>query len=144
MSRIAEVTAQIVSALESITPANGYATDIKGVYPDAEIAPDRAALPCALLTVDSDTVTEMVGVQASRERTYNIEVVFKRGATQTDLDTAHVDVLRALGFGKYPFERAVNGIITDQQSAEFEFASDGNNYTSATISVTVMYVENYG
>lgn len=144
MSRSSEVTQQLVAAIETIKPSAGYTTDIKNVYPDAVTVPDRAGFPCALVSVESDTCVEMVGVQASRERVYNIDIVFKRGASQSDLDAAHIDVLRALGFGKYPYERAINGIMTDQQSAGFDFGADGNNYATVSISITVMYVENYG
>lgn len=143
MNKAKAITAQLISCLERISPSNGYTTHIKNVYTDTDTAPDRAAFPCALVRVESDVCTSMVGPQATRERTFNIEVVFKRGASQDDLDAVHFDVLRSLGFGKYAHDREVKGLITDQQEAAFEFAAQGSNFTTVTISVPVTYVESY-
>lgn len=143
MSKASEITAQLIAQLELIKTANGFNTDVKKVYPFADIVPDGAALPCILVSIDSDTMEESVGVQAKRMREFDIQVVFKRGATQSDLDDAHIDVLRALGFGKYPHERVLKGLVTDQQEAVFDMASQGSNFTSVTVSVSCAYVENY-
>lgn len=143
MNKAKLITSQLISCLGGISPRNGYITEIENIYPDAAVAPDRAALPCALVRVAADSCTGMASTQATRERTFEIEVVFKRGATQDDLDAAHVDVLRSLGFGRHEYERDMKGLITDQQEAVFDFASQGNNFTTVTITVAFIYVENY-
>lgn len=143
MIKAKSITAQLVRCLEQVTPSNGYYTHIKNIYKDTGAVPDRAELPCALVRVESDVCTSMAGTQATRERTFNIEVVFKRGASQDELDNAHFDVLRSFGFGKYAYEREVKGLITEQQEAVFEFAAQGSNFTTVTITVAFLYVENY-
>lgn len=143
MTKAKLITSQLVSCLERIKPNNGYITDLKNVYPNASIVPDKAGFPCALVRVVTDNCTGMASTQATRERTFEIEIVFKRGASQDDLDAVHVDALRALGFGKYEYEREMKGLLMDQQEAVFEFATQGANYTTATITVAFVYVENY-
>lgn len=143
MTKAKAIAGQLISCLESISPLNGYVTALENIYPDASIAPDRASFPCALVRVAADNCTGMASTQATRERTFEIEVVFKRGATQDDLDAAHVDILRSLGFGRHEYEREMKGLMTDQQEAVFEFASQGNNFTTVTITVAFIYVENY-
>lgn len=143
MTKAKAITAQLVNCLEQVTPSNGYATHIKNIYTNTSTAPDRAEMPCALVRVESDICTEMVGTQATRERTFNIEIVFKRGASQDDLDDAHFDVLRSFGFGKYAYEREIKGLATGEQEAAFEFAAQGSNFTTVTITVPVTYVEDY-
>ena len=143
MTKAKAITEQLIRCLENISPRNGYITELANIYPHAAVAPDRAALPCALVRVAADNCTGMASTQATRERLFEIEVVFKRGASQDDLDAAHVDILRSLGFGKHEYEREMKGLLTDQQEAEFEFASQGNNFTTVTITVAFIYVENY-
>lgn len=143
MTKAKMITAQLVDCLQGIMPSNGYITAFKNVYPHTGTVPDRAAFPCALVRVVADNCTGMASTQATRERLFEIEVVFKRGATQDELDAAHVDILRALGFGKHEYDREMKGLLTDQQEATFEFASQGNNFTSVTITVAFVYVENY-
>lgn len=143
MTKAKAITGQLINCLENISPRNGYITDLKNIYPHADIAPDNAAFPCALVRVVTDNCTGMASTQATRERAFEIEVVFKRGASQDDLDAAHVDILRSLGFGKHEYEREMKGLLTDQQEAVFEFASQGNNFTTVTITVAFVYVENY-
>lgn len=143
MTKAKAITGQLINCLESISPRNGYITDLKNIYPHAAVAPDRASFPCALVRVAADNCTGMASTQATRERVFEIEVVFKRGASQDDLDAVHVDILRSLGFGKHEYEREMKGLLAEQQEAVFEFAATGNNFTTVTITVAFIYVENY-
>ncbi|MDY0186182.1 MAG: hypothetical protein RBR43_09930, partial [Desulfuromonadaceae bacterium] len=113
MIKAKAITGQLISCLENINPRNGYITDLKNIYPNADTAPDKPALPCALVRVAADNCTGMVGTQATRERVFEIEVVFKRGASQDDLDAVHVDILRSLGFGKHEYEREMKGLLAE-------------------------------
>lgn len=133
----------LITCLSKITNANGYNTNLRGVYPESDTVPDDAPYPCALVSVASDSVESVASIQASRVREYAIEIVFPRGTPQRTLDRAHVDVLRALGFGKNEFERDFKGLLTSEQSAEFLPNNDGSMYTSVLITVAVAYVETY-
>lgn len=143
MTKAKAITGQLINCLESISPRNGYIIDLKNIYPHAAVAPDRASFPCALVRVAADNCTGMASTQATRERVFEIEVVFKRGASQDDLDAVHVDILRSLGFGKHEYEREMKGLLAEQQEAVFEFASQGNNFTTVTVTVAFVYVETY-
>lgn len=144
MMRGSEITDALVRQLESVKSANGYATDLRGVYTHAEVVPDGAQLPCALVNIENpDVITGRASTQATRERTYSIQVVFRRGATETELNAANNDVLRCLGFGKHEYEREMQGLITEEQETSYEFAAKGSNYTTVTILVTFVYVETY-
>ncbi len=142
MSKASEITTQLIAQLELIKKSAGYNTDIMGVYPYSDIVPDSASMPCILVNVDTDSCTGMAMTDATRERSFDIQVVFKRGATMSDMDSAHVDVLRSVGFGQCE-DRKMKGLLTEQQDATFAFAQDGSKYTSVTISVTFVYIENY-
>lgn len=138
-----ELTDSLVSALQHISTGNGYATDLQRCYVHAESAPDGARTPFALVNIESDTVTGSAGVQATRERTYSIQVAFKRGATEKELNAAAVDVMRAIGFGKHEYERGIKGLVTDEQETTYDFASNGSSCTTVTLMVTFVYVETY-
>lgn len=139
----AELTDSLVACLQRISTSNGYATDIQGGYVHAEAVPDGARLPCALVNIESDAVTSSAGVQVTRERTYSIQVAFKRGATEKELNAAAVDVMRAIGFGKHEYEREIKGLVTDDQETTYDFATSGSSYTTVTMLVTFVYVETY-
>lgn len=143
MSKGSELTDSLVECLERISTGNGYATDIQGGYVHAEAVPDGAQLPCVLINIESDTATGSAGVQATRERTYSIQVAFKRGATEKELNAAAVDVMRAIGFGKHEYEREIKGLVTDEQETTYDFATNGSSYTTVTMLVTFVYVETY-
>lgn len=139
----AELTDSLVACLQRISTINGYATDIQGGFVHAESVPDGALLPCALVNIESDAVTSSAGVQVTRERTYSIQVAFKRGATEKELNAAAVDVMRAIGFGKHEYEREIKGLVTDEQETTYDFATNGSSYTTVTMLVTFVYVETY-
>lgn len=113
------------------------------VYAHADTVQDGSTLPCLLLNIESDELTDHVGPEAKYDRSYSMQVVFKRGATEADLADARRRIMRALGFGKVAFERPIKGMHTDNQVTEYEFASKGNNYTTVTIVVTFSYIENH-
>lgn len=143
MTEAGKTQKNLIECLSKISNANGYHTQLQGVYPESDTVRDEARYPCALVSVGPDTINSVASNQASRIREYGIEVVFKRGTPQEVLDQAHVDVLRALGFGKNEFERDFKGLLTDEQSAEFLPNNDGSMYTSVLITVAVAYVETY-
>lgn len=143
MSSGFELTDSLVTCLQRISTSNGYATDIQRCYVHAESAPDGARTPFALVNIESDTVTSSAGVQATRERAYSIQVAFKRGATEKELNAAAVDVMRAIGFGKHEYEREIKGLVTNEQETSYDFAANGSSYTTVTMLVTFVYVETY-
>lgn len=144
MMRASELTGALVRQLESVNSVNGYVTDLCGVHVHTEAVPDGAQLPCALVNIDSpDIITGRASVQATRERTYSIQIVFNRRATEAELNAANNDVLRCLGFGRHEYDREMKGLITESQETSYDFAGNGSSYTSVTISVTFVYVETY-
>lgn len=143
MSKGFELTDSLVACLARISTGNGYATDLQRCYAHTESAPDGARTPFALVNIDSDAVTSSAGVQATRERAYSIQVAFKRGATEKELNAAATDVMRAIGFGKHEYEREIKGLVTDEQETTYDFATNGSSYTTVTMLVTFVYVETY-
>lgn len=143
MSRATEIGSQLQECLRGITHANGYTTDLRQVYGPTQKVRDKPAMPYVLVRPTLDVRTGAVSWQATRQRTFEIEVVFSRVATEADLDSAHVDILRALGFGQDLYERRFPGLIEDEDSAEPRFASEGETTHSLTITIGVSYVENY-
>ncbi|MNZ32168.1 hypothetical protein D3C78_494900 [compost metagenome] len=143
MSVASGVSIALKACMAEIKPANGFTTDLKQVYGPTERVRDKAPMPYALVRPASDVRTGAASFQATRQRTYEIEVVFSRGATESDLDAVHVDVLRALGFGLDLYERKFPGLIEDEDSAEPRFASEGETTHSITITIGVLYVEHY-
>lgn len=113
------------------------------VYAHADTVQDGSPLPCLLLNIESDELIEHVGPEAKHDRSYSMQVVFKRSATETDLADARRRIMRALGFGRAAFDRPIKGMHTDSQITEYDFAKKGNNYTTVTIVVTFSYIENY-
>lgn len=113
------------------------------VYPNADTVPDGAPMPCILLNIESDELVDHVGVKAKRSRSYSITVVFRRGATEAELNGAVRGILSALGFGLSPFERPIRGMHTTDQETRYEFAGKGSNFTTADVVVTFDYIETY-
>lgn len=143
MSRASTIGTALIACLSEIKPANGFTTDLKQVYGPTERVRDKAPMPLALVRPVSDVRTGAASFQATRQRTYEIEVIFPRSAAEADLDAAHIDILRALGFGQDLYERKFPGLIEDEDSAEPRFASEGESTHSITITIGVNYVENY-
>lgn len=136
MSRATELTGALCECIQGVP-------DLQGIHLHTDTLPDGAPLPCALVTIDSDSMVEFVGSRARRARTYSIQVVLRRGATETDLNAMAVEVLRSLEFGQIPARRKMKGLNTSEQDTRYDFAGNGSNLTSVTLLVTYDYVETY-
>lgn len=143
MSKASEISKGLRERLEKITPANGYATQLQRVYGPTDKPRDKAPMPLALIRPQADTKTSGAGFQATRVRTYEIEVQFAKSADESELSNAHVDILRALGFGQDQPERKFPGLLEDEDQAEFRFATEGETTHSITLTIGVLYVESY-
>ncbi|MCF6780915.1 hypothetical protein [Stutzerimonas stutzeri] len=143
MSKASEISKGLRARLEQVNPANGYLTQIQRVYGPADKPRDKAPMPLVLIRPQADTKTSVAGFQATRVRTYEIEVQFAKSADEADLSNAHVDILRALGFGQDQPERKFPGLLEDEDQAEFRFATEGETTHSITLTIGVLYVESY-
>lgn len=143
MSKVAEISQGLRARLEHIKPANGYHTELQRVYGPTEKPRDKAPLPLALIRPLHDSKTSTAGLQATRVRTYEIEVQFAKSANESALSAVHVDILRALGFGHDQPERKFPGLLEDEDQAEFRFATEGETTHSITLTIGVLYVESY-
>ena len=137
------VTDALCERLSNIQPRNGFNTELKRVYRPKDMVPDKPVTPYALVRAASDSRTSSAAYQATRERTFEIEVVFSKACDEGELDAAHVDVLRALGIGQDLPERKFNGLIEGEDEAEFRWARQGETTHSIIIRLGVMYVETY-
>ncbi|WP_312115303.1 hypothetical protein [Stutzerimonas nitrititolerans] len=143
MSKVSEISKGLRDRLEQINPSNGYLTQIQRVYGPTDKPRDKAPMPLALIRPQADTKTSVAGFQATRVRTYEIEVQFAKSADEAELSNAHVDILRALGFGQDQPERKFPGLLEDEDQAEFRFATEGETTHSITLTIGVLYVESY-
>ncbi|WP_312905385.1 hypothetical protein [Stutzerimonas nitrititolerans] len=143
MSKVSEISKGLRARLEQINPANGYLTQIQRVYGPTDKPRDKAPMPLALIRPQADTKTSVAGFQATRVRTYEIEVQFAKSADEAELSNVHVDILRALGFGQDQPERKFPGLLEDEDQAEFRFATEGETTHSITLTIGVLYVESY-
>ncbi|MCY1562934.1 hypothetical protein D9M68_1003980 [compost metagenome] len=69
--------------------------------------------------------------------------MFSKSAEAAELDAVHVDVLRALGIGQDLDERKFPGLVEEEDEATWRWAQKGETTHSITITVGVLYVENY-
>lgn len=143
MSKAALLTDQVKAALEQISTANGYNTNLTGIYLFGESKPDSVAPPYLLVRVASDDLQDFKGTSALRLATYEIEGVMSRAGTLQDLQRLHHDVLKALGLGKVPTARPMNTGWPFEESAEFEPDQGGSTTRRVTSSVTLRYAEQY-
>lgn len=143
MSKAAELSDGIRKCLERIHPANGFSTDLRGVYGFGEAKPDKAPTPCLLVRIAEDELGEMVGATASRTVTYEIEGIFARSASLQDLQRLHHDILVALGTGKLPNVRPLKSGWPFEESATFDADQDGSTARTVTSVVTLRYIEKY-
>lgn len=143
MSKAAELSEGIRACLERIRPANGFSTDVKGIYGFGETKPDKAPTPCLLVRIAEDEMGEMVGTTASRTATYEIQGVLSRSASLQDLQRLHHDILVALGTGKLPHIRPLKPGWPFEESAEFDADQDGSTARTVTSTVTLRYIEKY-
>ncbi|MCP8465927.1 hypothetical protein NK553_18405 [Pseudomonas sp. ZM23] len=142
-TKASEVAKALRERLGEIRPENGYFTAIDRVYGPTERARDKAPMPYLLVRTATDSRTGAAKTQASRVRTFEIEAVFGKSAEEADLDNIHVDVLRALGFGRDDFDGRFPGLIEDQDDAVPQYAGEGRDTHNITITIGVAYVENY-
>lgn len=144
LPKATQVGIALRARLEEIKPINGYFTDLKGVYPATETPKDTAPKPYALVRPGTDVRVSTAVFQATRSRTFEIEVVFPKSETaEADMDAVHVDILRALGFGQDQPERKFPGLVDDEDEATPTFASNGTKTHSITITIGVTYVATY-
>ena len=143
MSNAALLTDQVKAALQQISTANGYNTNLTGIYLFGESKPDSVAPPYLLVRVASDELQDFKGTSALRLATYEIEGVMSRAGTLQDLQRLHHDVLKALGLGKVPTARPMNTSWPFEESAEFEPDQGGSTTRRVTSSVTLRYAEQY-
>ena len=143
MSKAALLTDQVKAALEQISTANGYNTNLTGIYLFGESKPDSVAPPYLLVRVASDELQDFKGTSALRLATYEIEGVMSRAGTLQDLQRLHHDVLKALGLGKVQTARPMANGWPFEESAEFEPDQGGSTTRRVTSSVTLRYAEQY-
>lgn len=132
------------ACLENIRQQNGYFTELKAVYGPRDRVPEKPPLPYALVRAASDSRTSIAGQQATRVRTFEVEVVFPRHADDPEaaLDAAQIDVLRALGIGQ-DLDRQFSGLVEEEDEAVFRYAEEKESTHSITIHVGVLYVATY-
>ncbi|WP_325435168.1 hypothetical protein [Pseudomonas nitroreducens] len=142
-TKASQVTKDLRERLGEIRPDNGYLTDIKNVYGPTDRVNDNDPKPYLLVRPASDSRTGTAKTQAGRVRLFEVEARFGKSAGEDELDEIHVDVLRALGFGHEAEDRKFPGLVEDEDEAVQEFAAEGRNYHSTTITIGVFYVETY-
>lgn len=142
-SKASQITKDLRERLGEIRPENGYLTAIKRVYGPTDRVGDSEPKPFLIVRPASDSRTGAAKAQAGRVRLFEIEAVFGKSAGEEDLDDVHVDVLRALGFGHEDEDRKFKGLVEDEDEAVQQFAAEGRNYHSTTITIGVFYVETY-
>ncbi len=143
MTKGAELTEALETCLRNIAQVNGYLTDIKGVYGFAETKPDKAPLPCLLVTLESDDLDEMVGTTALRHAQYQICGVFPRNATLQDMQRCHHDILRSIGLGQLLPIRELKPGEGFEEGAVYESGKDGSTQRQVISTLSVRYVERY-
>ncbi|MDU4255579.1 hypothetical protein [Pseudomonas sp.] len=143
MAKATSVTQTLMSCLESIRPADGYVTDVKAVYGPLETPKDKAPTPYIKLRWGPDRRTSSAGSQATRVRTYLVEAYFAKSAVEAELEAIGADVLRALGVGLDPHERALRGLLDQEDEIQIDPAENGAVLHRVTVTVGVVYVENY-
>ena len=143
MSNAALLTDQVKTALQQISTANGYSTNLNGIYVFGESKPDSVTPAYLLVRVASDELIDFKGNAALRGVTYEIEGVISRAGTLQDLQKLHRDILKALGLGKLPASRPLASGWPFEESAEFEPDQGGSATRRVTSSVTLHYAEKY-
>ncbi|MGA4634521.1 hypothetical protein ACPA5B_11635 [Pseudomonas solani] len=144
MSKASELDQKLRDCLERITPSNGFGTEFRKVFEEDDPIPDKQAMPYLVARVDTDRRTSNAITQATRVRTYQIEAVFSHRTPRAELNAAGVDVLRAMGIGRFDAEHRVPGLIEDEDQMVFvNPAGKGITTRSLFITVGVTYVEDY-
>lgn len=105
--------------------------------------PSGAKRPYLLQRIEHDRRQTRASVQATRIRTFALEVVFSHLASDDELNAVHEDILRALGIGQDPFERSFPGMSEEEDEAEYTYPTEGSTNRSITVLVPVTYVATY-
>lgn len=143
MTKATDLSAAMAAALSAIIPANGYATDLKGVYGFGETKKDAAPLPCLLVRIVEDSAVSGSGRACKRLAQYEIEAVFSRSATLQDLQLCHHDILRAVIYSDLlPTLVPLANNVTEG-AAEFDPDRDGSTLRVMTCTLGLHYIENY-
>lgn len=143
MSKGSEMSSAIEACLGLISPANGYETNVMGVYGFGQTKKDAAPSPYLLVRVAEDSGEERVGNKVMRFAIYEVQGVFSRAASLQDLQRCHHDILRSLGYGDLPPGRElILGEITEE-SAEYDPDTNGSAARSVTSRITIKYIETY-
>lgn len=140
MTVATELTRAIEARLQGIAPVNGYKTDLKAVSL-LKAVDDKQPVPYALLRISDDQTLEKQLRTARRQATFEIEGVFPRAATLTEMQLFHDDVLRALGWAGGEFDRPLPGQCK-QDSVEY-LNEPGATARKVIVTVDVEYVEKY-
>lgn len=143
MTRATDLSDAIETCLGQISPATGFATDIKAVYGFGKTKPDSAPMPCLLVRIAEDSVDGNVGKACKRLVQYQVEGVFSRTASLQDLQRCHHDILRSLGYGDLLPTRALSAGEVTEESAEFDSDVGGSTARRVVSSITIRYIEKY-
>jgi hypothetical protein len=143
MTKGTELSEALEARLEAINPANGFYTDIAGVYGFGKNKPDQAPLPCLLVRVVSDDREEEKAGKVLRSATYQIEGVLPSTASLQDLQRLHHDILKTIGVDPLPMVRPMPSGWLFDESSEFDPDSDGSSYRTVVVTVTLRYIETY-
>jgi hypothetical protein len=143
MTKATELDAALQARLSGISRAAGYLTDVSKVYGPLDKIKDRDPTPYIQYRMVRDGRADTVGRQALRRREYAIEVTFSKGASAAELDGAHVDVLRALGFHEPDVDKRFPGLDDEEDEAEPQYPVDGVTTMRLTISIAVLYTQTY-
>lgn len=95
------------------------------------------------MRVSEDTGGRRVGNKVERHAVYEVAGVFSRAAPLQDLQRCHHDVLRSLGYGNDPPNRALAGAEIIEESAEFDPDTGGSLMRSFVARITLRYVAQY-
>lgn len=145
MTRGTELTAKVIEALEQIRGSNDYETTLAAVYPPLTKALSSGPTPYALVRVTNDRVDSVAGRTVKRVRTYEIELGFASATPWQSVETAHHDLLRALGLGRQnPTPGALRaGWADDEEVDYFPAFVDGSSVSRLICSFSAAYVETY-
>lgn len=144
MSKASELDQKLLACLERIKPSNGFVTEFRKVFEEEEPIPEKQAIPYLVARVDTDRSTSSAITQKSRVRIFQVEAVFSHRTKRSELNAAGVDVLRALGIGRFDAEHKMPGLIEDEDQMVFvNPAGKGITTRSLFITIGVNYVEDY-
>lgn len=143
MTRATELSEALEQRLESINQANGFHTEIAGVYGFGKSKSDKAPLPFLLVRAAGDDREDEKAGKVLRAATYQIEGVLPRSASLQDLQRLQHDIIKTIGADPLPMVRPIESGWLFEESTEFDPENDGSSYRTVVVSVTLRYVETY-